>query len=140
MLFKMLAQEHFWQQSHEQSRELITTRPRQLFVTQSRVLADKVEEYFTKLLQSLSRSSSVKVDVSTLLERTKNREGASLVDHDEVDQLRNDLPKKFSDLTDDHFPLFVTFDKVCLYAFDTLYSLTHGIAFVASRSRLRSLS
>jgi hypothetical protein len=113
MLFKMLAQEHFWQQSHGQSRDLMPTRPRQLFVTQSRVLADKVEEHFTKLLHSLRLSSNITMNISTLLERKKSREETLLVDRDEVDQWRSDLPKKFSDLTDDHFPLFLTFDKVC---------------------------
>lgn len=49
MLFKMLDL-GFWQQNHDPS----PNHPRQLFVTQSHMLADKVEEYFTKLLHSLT--------------------------------------------------------------------------------------
>ncbi|KAI0292973.1 P-loop containing nucleoside triphosphate hydrolase protein [Multifurca ochricompacta] len=91
MLFKMLGIENSWQQN----RELRPERPRQLFVTQSRMLADKVEEYFIKLLQSL-----------------KNREEAGLVDQDEAANWRDDLPRRFSELSDSHFPMFITFDKL----------------------------
>lgn len=33
---------------------------------------------------------------------------------EEVDN-RGDLPERYSDLTDAHFPLFVTYDQVCIY-------------------------
>ncbi len=75
MLFKMLGIENSWQQNR-----VLGPRPRQLFVTQSRMLADKVEEYFIKLLQSLLPSQT-KSEISDLLERQKNREEAGLVDH-----------------------------------------------------------
>ena len=48
MLFKMLAIQRTWQQySH------MGPKPRQIFITQSWVLAAKVEEYFVKLMSSL---------------------------------------------------------------------------------------
>lgn len=108
MLFKMLGIENSWQQN----RELRPNRPRQLFVTQSRMLADKVEEYFIKLLQSLVLASKIEGGISDLLERQRNREEAGLVDQDEAVNWREDLPQKFSDLQDTHFPMFLTFDKV----------------------------
>lgn len=108
MLFKMLGIENSWQQN----RELRSNRPRQLFVTQSRMLADKVEEYFIKLLQSLVLASKTECGISDLLERQKNREEAGLVDQDEATNWREDLPQRFSDLQDTHFPMFITFDKV----------------------------
>jgi hypothetical protein len=108
MLFKMLGIENSWQQN----RELRPERPRQLFVTQSRMLADKVEEYFIKLLQSLVVASRTEVGISDLLERQKNREEAGLVDQDEAQNWREDLPGRFSELQDIHFPMFITFDKV----------------------------
>ena len=107
MLFKMLDIENSWQQNPE----LRSERPRQLFVTQSRMLADKVEEYFIKLLQPLVRSQT-KSNISNLLERQKNREEAGLVDQDEALNWREDLPQRFSELRDVHFPMFITFDKV----------------------------
>ncbi|KAH8984681.1 hypothetical protein EDB92DRAFT_1885663 [Lactarius akahatsu] len=108
MLFKMLGMENSWQQN----RELRPNRPRQLFVTQSRMLADKVEEYFIKLLQSLVLASKTEGGISDLLERQKNREEAGLVDQDEAMNWREDLPQRFSDLQDTHFPMFITFDKL----------------------------
>lgn len=108
MLFKMLGIENSWQQN----RELQSERPRQLFVTQSRMLADKVEEYFIKLLQSLVLPSQTKNDISDILERQRNREEAGLVDQDEAMNWREDLPQRFSELQDSHFPMFITFDKV----------------------------
>ncbi|KAH9022666.1 P-loop containing nucleoside triphosphate hydrolase protein [Lactarius hengduanensis] len=89
MLFKMLGMENSWQQN----RELRPNRPRQLFVTQSRMLADKG-------------------GISDLLQRQKNREEAGLVDQDEAVNWREDLPQRFSDLQDTHFPMFITFDKL----------------------------
>jgi hypothetical protein len=109
MLFKMLGIENSWQQNSE----LRPERPRQLFVTQSRMLADKVEEYFIKLLQSLVLPTQNKSDISDILERQRNREEAGLVDQDEALNWREDLPQKFSELQDSHFPMFITFDKVC---------------------------
>jgi hypothetical protein len=108
MLFKMLGIENSWQKN----RELRPERPRQLFVTQSRMLADKVEEYFIKLVQALVLESQTESGISDLLERQKNREEAGLVDQDEAFNWREDLPRKFSELEDSHFPMFVTFDKV----------------------------
>ncbi|KAI0042885.1 hypothetical protein FA95DRAFT_1609833 [Auriscalpium vulgare] len=106
MLFKMLGLENAWQQH----RETHPNRPRQLFVTQSRVLADKVEEYFIKLLQPLAMQSEAAIP--ELLERQKNREDAGMVDRDEAADWRDDLPHRFSELQDSHFPMFITFDKL----------------------------
>jgi hypothetical protein len=48
MLFKILGIQRAWEMS-----AVDMPKPRQIFVTISRVLATKVEEYFTKLLESL---------------------------------------------------------------------------------------
>ncbi|KAH9992492.1 hypothetical protein BJV74DRAFT_397873 [Russula compacta] len=108
MLFKMLGIENSWQQN----RELRPERPRQLFVTQSRMLADKVEEYFIRLHQSLVLASQTESGISGLLERQRNREEAGLVDQDEALNWRDDLPARLSELQDTHFPMFITFDKL----------------------------
>ena len=89
------------------------TKPRQLFVTQSRMLAEKVEEYFSKLMESLAMASK---SLQELADIAKNRqvqqEQEGLVDLDDEDNWRNDLPDRFSLLEDKHFPLFITFEKV----------------------------
>lgn len=81
-------------------------KPRQIFVTQSRVLASKVEEYFSRLLFSLSSVSE-----GAPKQPCATDDVVQLVDEDEED----DLPSKFALLTHAHFPLFVTFEKVPHY-------------------------
>ncbi|KAJ6578043.1 hypothetical protein B0H19DRAFT_574136 [Mycena capillaripes] len=101
MLYKMLL--------IEASSELLTPEPRkirQLFVTQSRILADKVGEHFAKLLGGYQPSA-----ISENVKAARKADRA-LVDVEESDW-RTDLPKKYSDLQDTDFPLFVSFDQLC---------------------------
>jgi hypothetical protein len=103
MLFKMLAIE-------KASRQLGLPRVRQAFITQSSVLAEKVEEYFKDMLRSSMRS----LDHLKEPNRQNIKSGDSergLVKRDEDDE-NSQLPSRFSQLGDEHFPLFLTFDKV----------------------------
>jgi len=105
MLFKMLGIERAWKEFPH-----TCDKPRQIFVTQSRVLATKVGEYFSKLMLSLEAASR---SPEELREMGKNiGEDTELIDLDDVDQWRSDLPRRFSELTDDNFPLFITYDLV----------------------------
>jgi len=118
MLFKMLGLERAWEFRRESM-----PKPRQIFVTQSRVLAGKVEEYFTKLLESLSTAGSSPKDLVKAAEAKKLlREDDVLVDVDDEPEWRSDLPSSYLQLRDEHFPLFLTFDRVCLFLFLLLYS------------------
>jgi hypothetical protein len=108
MLFKMLGRERAWQQCCGDMH-----KPRQLFVTQSRVLADRVEEYFSKLMDSLATGAKSREELAALLKARKScQETAELADADDDVNWRSDLPDRFSRLRDDHFPLFITFDMV----------------------------
>lgn len=89
-------------------------KPRQLFVTQSRVLAGKVEEYFSKLIESLVTAAHSPQELKKLV-ANKTQQGEELIDEDDEADWRSDLPKKFSLLEDDHFPMFITFDRVGLF-------------------------
>jgi len=90
-------------------------KPRQIFVTQSRVLAGKVEEYFSKLLQSLSTADRTREELAAMMKFKKSQEDEEgLIDIDDDHNWRGDLPQRFSDLQDEHFPLFLTFDRVDL--------------------------
>jgi hypothetical protein len=104
MLFKMLGIERANRQSGEE-------RVRQVFVTQSRVLAERVEEYFTNLAQSCSAgllsTEEVEWRASKKMEADKD-----LMELDEENEDSSGLPSRFSELQDKHFPLFLTFDKV----------------------------
>ena len=102
MLFKMLGIQRAWQ-----TQTSGMPKPRQIFVTKSRVLATKVEEYFAKLLESLTLAGYSLEDLKRM--QVRNTE-SGLMDVDDEDQA--DVPQRYSELEENHFPLFVTFDKV----------------------------
>jgi hypothetical protein len=111
MLFKILGIERTWD-NLQGALEDSVLRPRQVFVTQSRVLAEKVEEYYRKLTESHAaamRSAEESAKIGAQREKPENR---ALVDQDEEELRHGSLPKRFGDLRDEHFPLFVTFDHV----------------------------
>lgn len=108
MLFKMLGIERAYR-----LKQNLMDKPRQVFVTQSRVLATKVEEYFCKLLESLSTAGKSTQDLVQLAKEQKLQSAEhGLIDIDDDINWRADLPSKFSLLKDEHFPLFLTFDRV----------------------------
>ncbi|KAI0641201.1 hypothetical protein C8Q79DRAFT_992409 [Trametes meyenii] len=108
MLFKMLGIERSWE-SHREA----MPKPRQLFVTQSRVLAEKVEEYFAKLLESLATATQSPSELKKLADRKRTQEQQGLVDRDEEIYWRGDLPKRYGALEEEHFPMFLTYDHIC---------------------------
>ena len=105
MLFKMLGIQRTWQQYPDMG-----PNPRQVFITQSRVLVAKVEEYFAKLMSSLEIAAYSPEELRTM-EKDIEQE-IEFVDQDDNEQWRSDLPEKFSELLDEHFPLFITYDRV----------------------------
>ena len=114
MLFKMLGIERTWD-TLQGSLDDGLSRPRQIFVTQSRVLAEKVEEYYRKLTESHAAAMRTVEESAQIGAQKQKPEDRALVDKDEEEFWRGTLPKKFSDLQDEHFPLFVTFDQVCTF-------------------------
>ena len=105
MLFKMLGIEHAWEQLPNKPH-----KPRQIFVTQSRVLATKVGKYFDKLMLSLKAATLSPEELREM--GRKIEEDTGLIDLDDLDQWRSDLPRRFSELTDANYPLFITYDLV----------------------------
>jgi ethanolamine utilization protein EutQ (cupin superfamily) len=79
-------------------------KPRQVFVTQSRVLAQRVQEYY----QNLVSASSTNLSHS---QKAQDEEHV-LADLDDEDAGAFGLPAKYSMLEDKHFPLFLTYDQV----------------------------
>jgi hypothetical protein len=117
MLFKMLAIERAYAQ---QSKSLSIARPRQVFVTQSRVLATRVEEAFSKLMASLAATNKSQEGLKELAEQQKL---SGLCDVDDDVTWKADLPEMFSSLKDEHFPLFLTFDRVRVPVWSVVASL-----------------
>jgi hypothetical protein len=104
MLLKMLSIERAWKQFPG-----ILDKPRQIFVTRSRSLATKIEEDFSKLMILVEATCYSPVEHSKGTEKKME-----YVDLDDKAHWRSDLPVKFSELTDNHFPLFITYDRVCV--------------------------
>ncbi|PBL01521.1 hypothetical protein ARMGADRAFT_984178 [Armillaria gallica] len=105
MLFKMLLVERTFRLMASE-----LPRPRQVFVTKSRMLAKKVQEYFAKLAGSLAMASHSPADVPTA---PQYQADLGMVDADDIVDWRTDLPAKYSELEEKHFPLFITFDGLC---------------------------
>ncbi|KAG8714989.1 hypothetical protein FRC09_017052, partial [Ceratobasidium sp. 395] len=82
---------------------------RQLCVTRSRLLARHVESSFKRL----ARSTTMEFEGANEPDGTQNIFDLNLADVDEDTDLRNDLPPSFSELKKEHFPLFISFDKLC---------------------------
>jgi hypothetical protein len=74
------------------------------------MLANKVQEYFSKLLDSLASANHSPKELAKAANKVKNE--ARLVDEDDEENWSGDLPVRFSELRDEHFPLFITYDRV----------------------------
>ncbi|KAJ7576870.1 hypothetical protein C8J56DRAFT_1171170 [Mycena floridula] len=107
MLFKMLLVERAHLLSGEEG-----PRPRQLFVTQSRVLARKVKQYFWTLLRTLETSSMSVEEMASQAKTTKKLFLDQPPDHVNDKDWHNELPERYSQLEDKHFPLIVTIDQL----------------------------
>lgn len=78
------------------------------------MLAGKVEEYFLKLMESLVMGSHSLQELAVIVKNKPVRQDEDgLIDVDDEENWRDDLPKQFSLLEEKHFPLFITYDKVC---------------------------
>ncbi|TFK22056.1 hypothetical protein FA15DRAFT_706710 [Coprinopsis marcescibilis] len=113
MLFKMLGLER----TFSMVEEVGSPRPRQIFVTQARILASRVEEYFMKLLSSLKVEGMTDVELKQFATSQKaltttNANDEILVDEDDDVLWKSSLPRRFSELQDEHFPLFLTFERL----------------------------
>ena len=110
MLFKILGIQRAWESS-----TIDMPKPRQIFVTKSKMLATKVEEYFTRLSESLALAGYTLQELATLKAQSTQED---LVDHDDTPEWQTIIPMRYSLLEDKHFPLFLTFDRVCHHVFD----------------------
>ncbi|TFK22063.1 hypothetical protein FA15DRAFT_623047 [Coprinopsis marcescibilis] len=111
MLFKMLGIERAFGMQNDPT----VVKPRQIFVTQSRVLATRVEEYFAKLLESLEAAKKSRKELKTIAKEKKTQQddnNSGLYDVDDDVTWKAGLPHRYSLLKDEHFPLFLTFERL----------------------------
>ena len=109
IVFKIFGIERAWQ-----NQGCVGPRPRQLFITKSRLLAEKVERDYVSLLYSLSAGSDAPLYVRERIQRWNARRKKVIFNPDDTEGERDDLPKKFSELCDSDFPLFLTMETVSI--------------------------
>ena len=107
IIFKIFGIERAWQ-----NRGSIGPRPRQLFITKSQLLANKVENDYVNLLFSLYAGPDTPQYVHERIQHWNSHRRNNVLDPDGAEGIRDDLPEKFSELQDSHFPLFITVDTV----------------------------
>jgi hypothetical protein len=83
-----------------------------LFITKSRLLAEKVERDYVNLLYSLSAGPNAPLYVRERIQSWNSRRKKEIFNPDDTEGRRDDLPGSFSELRDSHFPLFLTMDAV----------------------------
>ena len=103
MLHKMLAIESAWSQFGGD----VDLKPRQLFVTRSQRLADKVKESFARLHKVYV------TDAQTMAENNQDQDV-----HTGTNNIRwsssRPLPQRFADATPFDFPMFLSLDTVSI--------------------------
>ena len=87
-------------------------RPRQIYITKSPLLAEKVEEDYVGLWLSLGTGPDIPEYVTEHIQRWDSRKKINLFVADSAVGDRDDLPKRYNELQDNHFPLFITTDEV----------------------------
>ncbi|KAH8984688.1 hypothetical protein EDB92DRAFT_1950637 [Lactarius akahatsu] len=107
IVFKIFGIERAWQ-----NRGSIGPRPRQLFITKSQLLANKVEQDYVNFLFSLSAGPDMPPYVRDRIQHWNSCRRNNILDPDDAEGARDDLPEKFSELQDSHFPLFITVDTL----------------------------
>ncbi|KIP05323.1 hypothetical protein PHLGIDRAFT_154223 [Phlebiopsis gigantea 11061_1 CR5-6] len=112
MMFKMVFIERSWRKRKE-GEDITAPPPRQIFITQSPVLADKAQDYHQKVLRTVEAETRSLKDSEGLAGMRTQAAKSGLYDKDEAEEYREDLPKTFSELKSHHFPLFISFHRLC---------------------------
>ncbi|KDN40063.1 hypothetical protein RSAG8_08384, partial [Rhizoctonia solani AG-8 WAC10335] len=95
---------------------------RQLFVTRSPVLTRRVASYYKGLIESNEIASKSPEELWAMRQspeelwamRQSNQKDQprDILEFDNEADLRDDLPDRYSELTEVHFPLFISFDRL----------------------------
>lgn len=86
---------------------------RQLFITQSPVLAGRVKKAYDALTRTQARSALSKAELRELVSQGSAFEDeADLIDVEQGQADRRGLPAKWGQLEDHHFPLFLSYDTL----------------------------
>lgn len=136
MVFKILGIERAYELICEES-DADAHRPRQLFVTYSRFLAEKVRDFYVKLAREKAAAGRTARESTKLTVEKHAQDSRGLVNRDEEELYDGTLPSSFSKLTDDHFPLFITFDQASVssvYPFERSNNVCTALPSARGRS------
>ncbi|CUA70034.1 TPR and ankyrin repeat-containing protein 1 [Rhizoctonia solani] len=99
---------------------------RQMVVTRSRVLAKHIQATFQSLIESTSIANKNAEQLAVMAKQYQQQSDPALIEFDNELDLREDLPACFSQLEDSHFPLFISFDKLCFLLEGDLLAYERG--------------
>ncbi|CAE6415986.1 unnamed protein product [Rhizoctonia solani] len=114
------------------------TRPtRQLFVTRSKVLTQHIAKNYQDLMDSSDIANKTAQELEAMRQTNQKYQNRELVEFDNSVDFRADLPRCFGELEDKHFPLFVSFDKLCELLEADMLAATgdYALAFAGIRTR-----
>lgn len=115
-------------------------KPRQLFLSQSEVLVQKVDKYYSKLELSAKIPTISTDELKKMAEERKLKRETGLFDDEEFIEFNQTVPKRYGALEDSHFPLFITYGHVSGLLLPSYFApsslITSDIALSALRKRV----
>jgi hypothetical protein len=103
---------------------------------QSPVLASKIKDYYCKLRQTLDIAHLSAKDIKKINAELQDME----IELKDQEDAREGLPAKWSELKEEHFPLFLSFDHFCsLLEADLGIQRLRGMALQEERHRARKM-
>ncbi|KAF8686304.1 UvrD-like helicase C-terminal domain [Rhizoctonia solani] len=112
---------------------------RQLFVTRSKVLTQHIARNYQGLIDSSDIANKSTQELEAMRQENQKYQSRELVEYDNTVDLRVDLPRRFSDLKDSHFPLFVSFDKLCELIEGDIFGAAGEDALTSARTRAQHI-
>ncbi|KAF8691973.1 UvrD-like helicase C-terminal domain, partial [Rhizoctonia solani] len=133
LIYKMRANAQLGSRSDE-------LRPtRQLFVTRSKVLTQHISRNYQGLIDSSDIANKSTQELEAMRQENQKYQSQELVEYDNTVDLRVDLPRRFSDLKNSHFPLFVSFDKLCELIEGDIFGAAGEDALTSARTRAQHI-
>ncbi|CAE6468490.1 unnamed protein product [Rhizoctonia solani] len=112
---------------------------RQLFVTRSKVLTQHIARNYQGLIDSSDIANKSAQELEAMRQENQKYQTRELVEYDNTVDFRVDLPRRFSELKDSHFPLFVSFDKLCELIEGDMLGVAGEDALTSARSRAQHI-
>ncbi|KDN40057.1 hypothetical protein RSAG8_08378, partial [Rhizoctonia solani AG-8 WAC10335] len=133
LIYKMRANSQLASQSDE------VRATRQLFVTRSKVLTQHIAKNYQGLMDSSDIANKTTEELEIMREDNQKYQTRELVEFDNSVDFRADLPRCFTELKESHFPLFVSFDKLCELLEGDMLKATGEYALHFAKARTRHI-